>query len=222
VHRTSAGRWPHFWDSGPNGGFGICWFSPPSPALAGNACRWAVDAESILKSGISYMSKLESNANVVFHIKAYKNSLKYWSFLAVVYVVATLFILPSFLRDFSSLLLLLLWICVMIINLAYFYRAWQTRLVIFPWGIEYFSMKFHLTSAWDNLDLAKNRTLLSLFSPIRLTSKKPIVKRNFWLDWGFDILYGNARFFIPMSPQRWDGYNELVELIKLHRPDLPI
>jgi len=23
VHRTSAGRWPHFRDSGPNGGFGV-------------------------------------------------------------------------------------------------------------------------------------------------------------------------------------------------------
>ena len=26
VQRTSAGRWPHFRDSGPNGGFGVWWF----------------------------------------------------------------------------------------------------------------------------------------------------------------------------------------------------
>ena len=25
----------------PNGGFGVWWFPPPNPALAGNACRWA-------------------------------------------------------------------------------------------------------------------------------------------------------------------------------------
>jgi len=25
----------------PNGGFGVWWFFPPTPALAGNACRWA-------------------------------------------------------------------------------------------------------------------------------------------------------------------------------------
>jgi hypothetical protein len=38
---------PHFWVSGPNGGFGIWWFFPPNPALAGNACRWAVHQEYI-------------------------------------------------------------------------------------------------------------------------------------------------------------------------------
>jgi hypothetical protein len=26
----------------PNGGFGVWWFCPPIPALAGNACRWAL------------------------------------------------------------------------------------------------------------------------------------------------------------------------------------
>jgi len=41
VYRTSAGIRPHFWDSAPNGGFGVWWFFPLSPALAGNACRWA-------------------------------------------------------------------------------------------------------------------------------------------------------------------------------------
>jgi len=25
----------------PNGGLGVWWLGPPSPALAGNACRWA-------------------------------------------------------------------------------------------------------------------------------------------------------------------------------------
>jgi len=45
VHRTSAGRWPHFQISGPNGGFGVWWFFPPSPALAGNASRWALDVK---------------------------------------------------------------------------------------------------------------------------------------------------------------------------------
>jgi len=45
VHRTSAGRWPHFRGRGPNGGFGIWWFFPPNPALAGNACRWALDVK---------------------------------------------------------------------------------------------------------------------------------------------------------------------------------
>jgi len=29
-----------FREGGTNGGFGIWWFCPPNPALAGNACRW--------------------------------------------------------------------------------------------------------------------------------------------------------------------------------------
>jgi len=48
VHRTSAGRWPHFQVSGPNGGFGVWRLYPPNPALAGNACRWA--AAEIIRS----------------------------------------------------------------------------------------------------------------------------------------------------------------------------
>jgi len=39
VHRTSAGFRPHFQGFGHNGGFGIWWFFPPNPALAGNASR---------------------------------------------------------------------------------------------------------------------------------------------------------------------------------------
>jgi len=31
-----------FGEGGPNGGFGVWWLCPPIPALAGNACRWAV------------------------------------------------------------------------------------------------------------------------------------------------------------------------------------
>jgi len=45
VHRTSAGVRPHFRDSGPNGGFGIWWFCPLIPALAGNASRWALSVK---------------------------------------------------------------------------------------------------------------------------------------------------------------------------------
>jgi len=32
---------PAFREEAPNGGFGVWWLSPPNPALAGNACRWA-------------------------------------------------------------------------------------------------------------------------------------------------------------------------------------
>jgi len=32
-----------FREAAPNGGFGVWWFCPPSPALAGNACRWALE-----------------------------------------------------------------------------------------------------------------------------------------------------------------------------------
>jgi len=32
---------PAFREAAPNGGFGVWWLSPPNPALAGNACRWA-------------------------------------------------------------------------------------------------------------------------------------------------------------------------------------
>jgi hypothetical protein len=47
VHRTSAGAAHTFGDSGPNGGFGVWRFFPPNPALAGNACRWAVICDFI-------------------------------------------------------------------------------------------------------------------------------------------------------------------------------
>ena len=29
-----------FGEAAPRGGFGVWWFCPPIPALAGNACRW--------------------------------------------------------------------------------------------------------------------------------------------------------------------------------------
>jgi len=32
-----------FEEAAPKGGFGVWWFCPPTPALAGNACRWAFD-----------------------------------------------------------------------------------------------------------------------------------------------------------------------------------
>jgi len=41
VHRTSAGICPHFRGFCLNGGFGVWWFFPPNPTLAGNASRWA-------------------------------------------------------------------------------------------------------------------------------------------------------------------------------------
>jgi len=40
-----CGRGPHFRDSAPNGGFGVWWFCPPNPALAGNASRWAASPQ---------------------------------------------------------------------------------------------------------------------------------------------------------------------------------
>jgi hypothetical protein len=55
VHRTSAGVRPHLRDSGPNGGFGVWWLYPPNPALAGNACRWALLINNHLE-GVSFMS----------------------------------------------------------------------------------------------------------------------------------------------------------------------
>jgi len=41
VHADKCGLCPHFWGFSPNGGFGVWWFFPPNPALAGNASRWA-------------------------------------------------------------------------------------------------------------------------------------------------------------------------------------
>jgi tetratricopeptide (TPR) repeat protein len=34
-------------EGGPNGGFGVWWFLPPNPALAGNACRWAAQLNEL-------------------------------------------------------------------------------------------------------------------------------------------------------------------------------
>jgi len=53
VHRTSAGAAHTFGVVAPKGGFGIRWFFPPIPALAGNASRWAA-----LKSPDQYRTRL--------------------------------------------------------------------------------------------------------------------------------------------------------------------
>jgi hypothetical protein len=98
----------------------------------------------------------------------------------------------------------------------------KTRLILSNWGVEYFEVHYQLGSKWEDIELAKNRTLLTLFTPVRLTSKNPIIKRFLWFDWDSDLLHlwGNARFFIPLRPGSWERYGELVELIKQHRPDL--
>jgi hypothetical protein len=169
------------------------------------------------------MSNLGLNSSAVFHTKAYKNALIYWYLLAAVSIAGVAYLLPLLFRDFWFLPFFLLYICVAVFNLVYIYRISRTtKLLIYPWGVEYYSAKFQLTSSWDDIDLARNRTILTLFSPVRLTMKKPLVRRNLLFDWDIDILYGNARYFIPMTPRIWDRYNELMELIKLHRPDLLI
>ena len=169
------------------------------------------------------MSTLELNSSVVFHTKAYKSALRYWYLMVVVCIIGAIYLLPLLFRDFSFLPFFLLYICVVIFSLAYTYRIWRmTKLVINPLSIEYHTAKFQLTSSWDDINSAGNRTILTLFSPVRLTMKEPLVKRNLLFDWDIDILYGNARYFIPMSPRTWDRYSELVDLIKLHRPDLLI
>ena len=168
------------------------------------------------------------NSSVIFYTKANKTGLRYWYILVIACTIITIYFLLALLpfHDYSSLLFFLLYIGVSIFGLAKFYRTWRiTRLIIYSWGIEYYAMNFQLTSSWDDLGLAKNRTFLTLFTPalftpIRLTMKKPVVKRNLLFDWDIDILYGNARYFVPMSPRIWDSYNELVGQIKQYRPDL--
>jgi hypothetical protein len=169
------------------------------------------------------MSTQELNSSVVFYTKAYKKALRYWYTLVVVCAIISVYFLLSQLpfHDYSSLVFSLRYIGVIIFSLAKFYRSWRmTRLVLNPWGVEYYGVNFQLTSSWDDLSLAKNRSIVALFSPVRLTMKKPVVKRNLWFNWDLDVLFGNARYFIPLDPRLWDGYNELVELIKLRRPDL--
>jgi hypothetical protein len=65
VHRTSAGVPPHFRDSGPNGGFGVWWLCPPIPALAGNACRWAL-SRITLQKGVLWGWKTSLMTEIVF------------------------------------------------------------------------------------------------------------------------------------------------------------
>jgi len=39
-----------FREAAPKGGFGVWWLCPPIPALAGNACRWAVVLQNFIFS----------------------------------------------------------------------------------------------------------------------------------------------------------------------------
>jgi hypothetical protein len=163
------------------------------------------------------------NSSVVFHLKVYKNS---WSYLSVLGVIcamcsAYLFVSSWPFRDTSSLVFFLMYTGIVIFSWIGFYRKYRmTKLILHTGGIEYHAANFQLTSSWDDLSLAKNRSILAPFSPLRLTMKKPMVRRISWFDWDLDVLFGNARFFIPMSPRLWERYNELVKLINVHRPDL--
>ena len=161
------------------------------------------------------------NSRIEFRIKAYKRATKQLVLLVIVAVIAALYLLPEVFRDFSFLPFYLLFIAVLIFSIAKLDRiARWNRIVLSPQSIEYYAVNFRLLSTWEDLSLSKNRGLLVFLSPVRLIMKKPIFKRNLWFDWDLDVLLGSARYFIPLSPRLWDGYNELIELIKLQRPDL--
>ena len=161
------------------------------------------------------------NSRIVLRIKGYRSATKQLVLLVIVAVIAALYLLPDVFRDFSFLPFYLLFIAVLIFSIAKLDRmARWTRIVLSPQGIEYYAVNFELISTWEDISLSKNRSFVAFFSPLRLTMKKPIVKRNLWFDWDLDVLRGNARYFIPLGPRLWHGYNELIELIKLRRPDL--
>jgi hypothetical protein len=167
------------------------------------------------------MSNPASNSSVVFHVKGYRSATVFLFVLVVEGIVALIYLLPWVFRDSSFVWFYLLFIAVLIFSIAKVYRNLRlTRLVLSPQGIEYYAVNFQLTSAWEDLNLSKERSIMALFWSVRLITKKPIVTRNLSFDWNLDVWLGNARYFIPLSPRIWDRYNELVELIKLHRPDL--
>jgi hypothetical protein len=167
------------------------------------------------------MSTAKPDIDVVFYNTAYKKWRMYWYPLLVLQVGGLFYLFTHMVHDSSFLPMSLFIICVNLYCSMYFYRLYRaTRLIISNSGLEYYGLKFQLTTSWDDLGLARNRTILSLFSPVRLTSKKPIIKRNLLFDWDFDTLWGKARYFIPLSSWHWDRYTELVGLIKQHRPDL--
>ena len=161
------------------------------------------------------------NSSVVFHYKGYKNATRQWVLYVTVAVIGALYLLPWVFRDSSFLPFYLFFVGIMIYNSAYLHRLlWGTRLVLSPQGIEYYAVRFQLKSSWEDLGLSRKRSILAFFFPVRLTMKQPQVKRNLWFDWDLDVLLGNARYYILMSPRMWDNYNELVELINRYRPDL--
>ena len=139
------------------------------------------------------MSNTEPDTEVVFYTRAYKKGMIYWYFILAVCVGAVIYLLPSLFHDYSFLPMYLLVICVCLYDAAFYYQLLRkTRLIISNSGIKYYGLKFQLTTSWDDLDLARNRTILSLFSPVRLTSKKPLIKRNLIFDWDLDTLWGKA------------------------------
>jgi hypothetical protein len=167
------------------------------------------------------MSTPNPDTKGIFYIRGYKMLRRFWYFNLIVVIGGTIYFIPLLFRDHSFLPFLLLWICVCIYSLTYYYRMYRiTRLIISEEGIEYTNLKYQLTTYWGDLSLARNRTILSLFSPLRVTTKNPIVKRNYWFDWDFDVLWGKSRYFIPLSSKIWDRYNDIEELIKHYRPDL--
>ena len=167
------------------------------------------------------MSSPALNSSVVFHVKGYKNARRQLFVLIVVAVIVVLSLLPNVFRDSSFLLFWLFFIAIIVFSIAKVDRMLRwTRLVLSPQGIEYYAYNFQLSSTWEDINLSRKRSIVAFYSPVRLTMKNPIVKRNLWFDWDLDVLLGSARYFIPLSPRLWDEYNELVELIKLRRPDL--
>jgi hypothetical protein len=164
----------------------------------------------------------------VFRYRERKRLRFYWYILLVTFLVGAIQPLSWFTKGAEFHSDLWIYIVVALISLAYFYNPLvkEMRLTTDDAGIGYQGPFYSVTSSWDDLQVGKFPALISKLLPARrlglkLTSKSPVTKRNFWTFYHlYDLWGGKDRYFIPLSPQIWEQYDELFLVIRKHRPDL--
>ena len=131
---------------------------------------------------------------------------------------------PPYASDFY------IFIAVAIFCLAYFYNLFFNAMFIITDrdGIEYNGPFYRVAFSWSSLQRASVPALVTKLFParfldVRLTSREPSIKKNFWTFYHlYDLWGGKNRYFISLSPKLWDRYDELLKIIKERRPDLDI
>jgi hypothetical protein len=168
------------------------------------------------------------SSRVVFHQKPFKKGLTYWYIILVILLLFDIAELVLLARDLILLLIMLpLLVSVTSASLSQFYSMYvrEKMLIADHAGIEYHGPKYRIASSWEDLLLARHRPLILMILPKRLQptlliSRKPVVARYLWIDRYLDPIWRKNSYFIPLGAGIWQEYEELLRVIRAHRPDL--